>query len=292
MTSTGVSESITRKSASNLALAFVMLPPDRRHDMAVLYAFCRQVDDVADEETCSIEERRRQLARWRSDVRRACDGEQPELPVIRELRGVIHRRRLPFELFDELILGCEMDLDTNRYETLEELERYCYRVASVVGLLSIEVFGYTNPACREYAIALGKALQFTNILRDVGNDAERGRIYIPLAELRRHGVNEQDILARRKTPDFENVGAWMAARARGFYEQAKRLLPLEDRPNMGAAELMASVYWRLLLRIERRRFDVLDSSPIRLSRLHKLALILGFRLRRLIGKNDSAYGQD
>src|SRR6185503_5916860 len=175
-----VSQSITRKSASNLALAFILLPREKRSEMAALYAFCREIDDVADDESVPVNTRRAQLQGWREDVRKACEDAQPQFVVNRELQLVIQRRKLPFTLFDELLKGVEMDLDIRRYETLADLEQYCYRVASVVGLLSIEVFGYANPACRDYAIYLGKALQLTNILRDVRSDAERKRIYIPL----------------------------------------------------------------------------------------------------------------
>ena len=154
-----VSEAITRKSASNLALAFVLLPREKRQEMAALYAFCREVDDVADDESVPSDVRAAKLEAWRTDVKKACEGREPQFAVNRELQPVIQRRKLQFELFDELLKGVEMDLDKRRYATLEELELYCYRVASVVGLLSIEIFGYSNPACRDYAIYLGKALQ-------------------------------------------------------------------------------------------------------------------------------------
>src|SRR5208282_4097311 len=185
---------ITRKSASNLALAFVVLPRAKRNDMTALYAFCREVDDVADCESTPAEKRRDQLADWRADVRRACENETPQFVVNRELQPVIAKYRLSFTLFDELIKGCEMDLNIKRYENFEQLELYCYRVASAVGLLSIGIFGYQKPACRDYAIFLGKALQFNNILRDVRTDAERGRIYLPQSELKEFNVREEDIL--------------------------------------------------------------------------------------------------
>src|SRR5215472_16939291 len=184
------SRAITRKSASNLALAFVLLPKEKRDGMSALYAFCRAVDDVADDETVPSPDRRASLARSREDVHRACGNEPPSFPVNRELQRVIHQYRLPFEHFDSLLQGVEMDLDIHRYPDFEQLELYCYRVASVVGLLSIEIFGYTNPACRDYAVYLGKALQLTNILRDVRGDALRGRIYLPLSELNRFGVSQ------------------------------------------------------------------------------------------------------
>src|SRR5580658_4156235 len=231
------SRTITRKSASNLALAFVLLPKARRDAMAALYAFCREVEDVADEESVPLEKRRADLAAWREDVRLACDGGAPSFPVNRELQAVIAQYRLPFSHFDELLRGVEMDLDTKRYQTYEELEQYCYRVASVVGLLSVEIFGYTDPACRDYAIYLGQALQLTNILRDVRSDAERGRIYLPLSELARCQVAPEEILRAEYSPRFRNLAEGVAQRARHFYQQARITLPAADRRSMVAAEL-------------------------------------------------------
>src|SRR6266704_1615772 len=164
------SRAITRRSASNLALAFVLLPKHKRDGMSALYAFCREVDDAADDESIPIERRRETLASWRADIARACAGKTPQLRVNQELQPFIAQHRLPFELFDELIRGVQMDFEIKRYETFDDLELYCYRVASVVGLLSIEIFGYTQPATRDYADALSQALQLTNILRDVRSD--------------------------------------------------------------------------------------------------------------------------
>lgn len=284
------SRAITRQSASNLAQALILLPQAVRDDMAALYAFCRRVDDVADADAVPVIERRAQLAAWREDVRRACTGETPAFPVNRELQPVIERRHLPFALLDELIKGCEMDLEITRYESWEELELYCHRVASVVGLLSIEIFGYRNPRCRDYALALGRALQLTNILRDVRSDADRGRIYLPLAELRRRHVSEQEILRHEYSERFRELAASVAERARGFYRQARATLPPEDRPAMVAAELMGAVYWRLLWKLERRRFNVFDSRPVRLSKPHKLWLFVRAWRRRTAGKTASDYG--
>lgn len=258
--------------------------------MSALYAFCREVDDVADDESRPVGERRAALQSWRADVSRACDGLEPTFPVNRELRPVIARHGLPFRLFDELIQGVEMDLDQGRYETYAELERYCYRVASVVGLLSIEIFGYQDVGCREYADALGKALQFTNILRDVGNDARRGRVYLPEEELRRHGVTVADVLAGRRTAGFESLAVAFADRTRHYYALARSRLPAVDRQSMVAAELMGSVYWRLFRRLERRRFPVLDPDPVRLSKAHKLTVLLLAWIRVKTGIPLAGYG--
>jgi phytoene synthase len=283
------SRTVTRKSASNLALAFVLLPKPKRHAMTALYAFCREVDDVADEEAMALETRRASLAAWREDVRLACEGGAPKFPVNRELQPVISEYRLPFKYFDELIQGVEMDLDIKRYNTCEELELYCYRVASVVGLLSVEIFGYQNQQCRQYAIALGKALQLTNILRDVRGDAERGRIYLPLSELKRHNVSPDEILRLEYSERFERLAAGVASQAKNFYAEAARTLPPEDRRSMVAAELMGSVYWRLLQEVERRRFNVLKGRPVRLSRLRKLVLIWDAWRRLAIGAATPNY---
>src|ERR1700690_1317168 len=226
------SPAITRKSASNRALAFVILPRAKRDAMSALYAFCREVDDVADEESVRVEKRREQLAACRADIRRACDNEAPQVTVNRELQPVIREFRLPFTLFDELIKGCEMDLEVQRYETFEQLELYCHRVASVVRLLSIEIFGYQNPACRNYAVYLGKALQLTNILRDVRADAERGRIYLPLAELKKFNVSEAEILEAKYSDRYFALATSVADRARHFYRLARETLPAEDRRSM------------------------------------------------------------
>lgn len=282
---------ITRKSGSNLALAFVLLPKDKQEGMSALYAFCREVDDVADEETVPVAERRAALAEWRADIRRACQGETPQFEVNRELQPVIQRHQLPFELFDDLIRGVEADLDILRYPTFEALEQYCYRVASVVGLLSIRIFGYQDPACEKYAVALGKALQLTNILRDVRNDAQRGRIYLPTDVLRQAGVSEADILACRYSPQFLAAAKVVADRARHYYQLANETLPKTDRRSMIAAELMGAVYWCLLRKLEAPAFQVFGEQPIRVGKPQKIFLILRTWCRLAMGIMTPNYGR-
>ena len=284
------SRAITRKSASNLALAFLLLPRAKRDAMSALYAFCREVDDVADNESAPAEKRLEQLASWRADVRHTCAGEVPQFTVNRELQPVIREYRLPFTLFNELLKGCEMDFSIKRYENFEQLELYCYRVASVVGLLSIEIFGYKNPACRNYAVYLGKALQLTNILRDVRTDAERGRIYLPLAELGKFGVAPDEILRHEYSERFSQLAASVAGRARTFYQLAQQTLPAEDRRSMVAAELMGSVYWRLLKKLERQQFNVFGPEPTRLNKVQKTLLIVQAWLRFAFGAVTPNYG--
>jgi phytoene synthase len=284
------SRAITRKSASNLALAFVLLPRAKRDGMSALYAFCREVDDVADNESLPAQQRREQLAAWHDDIQRACAGGTPQFAVNRELQSVIREYRLPFKLFDDLLQGVEMDLDVKRYDNYEQLELYCYRVASVVGLLSIEIFGYKNAACRDYAVYLGKALQLTNILRDVRSDAERGRIYLPISELERFEVRPKEILGFEYSERFFELATSVAGRARNFYRLARETLPAEDRRSMIAAELMGTVYWRLLRKLERQRFDVFGLKPTRLNKGQKLLLILRTWCRFMSGAMAPNYG--
>ena len=287
-----VSEAITRRSASNLALAFVALDRTRRRAMNTLYAFCREVDDVADEEMSPVETRRAELEEWREDVRAACEGGVPLKPVVRELQPVIEKYGLKFHLFDELLRGLETDLEQDRCESFQELDLYCHRVASVVGLLSIEIFGYRNASCQEYAVELGRALQLTNILRDVGNDAERGRIYFPHEAMEQFGVDPRSVLAYKYSTAFHNLAAEVAVRARGHYQKAATLLPDEDRRSMVAAECMGAVYWRLLRQMEQANFRVLDPTPMRLSRPRKLAIVSAVWLRSLTASTAPNYGRD
>jgi phytoene synthase len=285
------SRTITRRSASNLALAFILLPRSKRDGMSALYAFCREVDDVADDEATPVQVRRKRLEQWREDVRRACEGQTPAMPVNRELQAVIQRHNLRLGLFEDLLRGVEMDLDIKRYDTHQDLELYCYRVASVVGLLSIEIFGYRDPRCRDYAIHLGKALQLTNILRDVAGDAQRGRIYLPLAELARWNVTPEEVLQQVYSSRFEQLARSVAERACRFYAMARESLPAVDRRSMIAAELMALVYWRLLRKLERRRFNVFEGKPMRLHRAHKAMLVGKTWLRLALGASSPGYGR-
>jgi phytoene synthase len=285
------SRALTKKSASNLALAFILLPREKRDAMSALYAFCRAVDDVADEDSAPVDKRRAELAAWREDIRRACDSQEPQFVLNQEFAPIVRQFKLPFAHFDELIKGCEMDLEKLHYENYEELELYCHRVASVVGLLSIEIFGYKNPACHDYAVHLGRALQLTNILRDVKNDAARGRIYLPQSELKKFKVGEPEILAGKYSANYFALAQSVAARAKKFYSLAQKTLPPEDRRAMVAAELMGGVYWQLLLKLERGRFNVFGPQPLKLSKPHKLALILQSWLRHAVGATTSTYGQ-
>ena len=260
---------ITRRSKSNLALAFVSLGRERRRDITVLYAFCRVIDDIADEAELSVDEKQRRLEEWRAWLRTAT----PEEPALaRDVRALIGKYSLPPEMLEEIMAGVDMDLHKSRYATFEELRVYCYRVASAVGLVSIEIFGYRNPACKEYAIELGLALQMTNIIRDVRKDFENGRIYLPQEDMRRFAYSETELASRQYNAGFLRLMEFEAARAKEFFARAAALLPREDRQSMIAAEIMASVYRGLLRRMELDKFRVLEKE-YRLTKLEKAGRI-------------------
>ena len=260
---------ITRQSKSNLALAFISLGRERRRDITTFYAFCRVVDDIADDVDLSAEEKNRRLSEWREWLR-ASTANEPGL--VREIRGLIQKYSLAPEMLEEIIAGVEMDLSIKRYVTFEELRLYCYRVASAVGLVSIEIFGYRNPACKDYAIQLGLALQMTNIIRDVGKDLRAGRIYLPQEDLARFHYSETQLLDRQYNEQFVQLMEFEAKRAREFFARAVASLPREDRQSMVAAEIMASVYSALLRRMELDKFRVFEKE-YRLSKLEKTSRV-------------------
>lgn len=265
-----LAEKITRASGSNLALAFVSLPKRKRIDITTFYAFCRIVDDLADSPGLAPAQKRSHLALWRNSLRAKVDGEHALAPAVRTL---IADYQIAPELFEEIIAGVEMDIDGARYATFEELGLYCYRVASAVGLVSIEIFGYTNPRTKEYAVALGMALQITNILRDVHQDFQnQERIYLPHEDLLRFGVSPSDLAAKNHSPAFLALMRFEAARALDFYEKAEALLPAEDRKNLLPAEIMRRVYKRLLARMQNDNFRVFEKR-YRLTKLEKLLLV-------------------
>ena len=256
-------EKITRQSKSNLALAFVALGRERRRDITTFYAFCRLIDDIADDPQLSLDEKSRRLSKWRESLRSV----QPNEPSLSgEIRALIAKYRLGPEMLEEIIAGVEMDLTISQYATFEELRLYCYRVASAVGLVSIEIFGYRNADCREYAIQLGLALQMTNILRDVRKDLENGRIYLPQDDLARFGYSAEALRHHVHDENFLQLMRFEAERAEQFFVAARRLLPDEDRRAMVAAEIMSAIYFALLQRMKADRFRVPEKARRRRGR--------------------------
>ena len=262
---------ITRASKSNLALAFISLPRERRDDITVFYAWCRVIDDIADDPGQSVADRHAALNLWKRALHQTSEGE-PALAA--PVRGLMAKYGIDPGLFLEIIAGMEMDLHEVSYATWEDLRLYCHRVASVVGLVSIEIFGYRDPGCEQYALNLGLALQLTNILRDVGQDfANDGRIYLPAEDMARFGYTREDLSAGRRNEAFTALMEFETERALGYYAAAVAALPPGDRRSMTAAEIMRNVYRRLLFKMRAGGFRTFNHR-YSLSRWEKAFVIL------------------
>jgi phytoene synthase len=246
---------------TNFYYSFLVLPSEKRRAIVAVWDFCRAVDDAVDEAPPMAPPEdplgaRAQLAKWRQELA-ACYGQgEPRSSQGVNLVPFIRRFSLPRDAFEAVIDGVAMDLDRTRYQTFDDLREYCVRVASAVGLLCIEIFGYDDQRTRDYARDLGIALQVTNIIRDVGTDLARGRIYLPLEDLARHGCSEADLRAGVVSDPVRNLLAFECSRAREFYERAERGLPRADRRRMVAARIMAGIYYAILERIEQSGYDV------------------------------------
>jgi phytoene synthase len=252
-------------SGSSFYYSFLFLPDDKRRAITALYAFCREVDDVVDE--CSdAAVARTKLAWWRNELAAAFHG-TPQHPVARALADVAPRFNLAEARLSEIIDGMQMDLDHHHYPTFDALRLYCHRVAGVVGLLSAEIFGYQDHRTLEYAADLGLAFQLTNIIRDVGEDARRDRIYLPLDELERHGVSPDDIACSRETDNFRRLMEFQIERAQGYYREAYTKLPAADRRAQRTGIIMAAIYRTVLDEIRRDGCHVLTGrvslTPVR-----------------------------
>lgn len=275
---TASSTEIVRRSGSNLAFALAVLPKAKRHDMRVFYAFCRVADDLADDPAISMEDRRAGLQRWRDLI--CGEATDPRQGIEQEFVDLCVRRSLHVDELEAIISGVEMDLDPLRFETAADLKTYCYHVASAVGLVSIEIFGYEDLNTRVYAEQLGYALQWTNILRDIGEDAAEGRLFLPREDLERFGLSEESILGG--SPDlasFQRLMKHETAVARAFYSDAMAALPEVDRKSMRSAELMRRIYSGILDEMEAGGYRVFEQRY----RLSKCRMLAEFFRAKLIG---------
>lgn len=257
------------KSGSSFYYSFMFLPPQQRQAITALYAFCREVDDAVDE-IADPDVAAKTLAWWRYEIEQTFNG-SPSHPVGQALTTALQHFELHQEYFLEIIDGMEMDLQQQRYAGFKHLALYCHRVASVVGLLAAEIFGYENRKTLNYAEKLGVAFQLTNIIRDVREDAERGRIYLPQEDLQRFNVSEQDILALKQTPKLVALLKFETDRARDFYQQAKAALPEQDRFKQRTGLIMSAIYEATLDEVERDGFKVMQQR-VSLTPLRKLWL--------------------
>ncbi len=264
-----VCRAIAKREAKNFYYAFVALPTPRRNAICAVYAFMRQADDLADDESLSREERRRRLDNWLADWHRVCHWGDSDDPVFLAVRDATERFHIPLRLLDELVAGTTMDLKPgassgpDTYATFDDLYKYCYLVASVVGLVCIRIFGYKDPKAEKLAEETGIAFQLTNILRDVDEDARRNRVYLPLDDLAAHGVSLGSVLCRvpgaPPTPQERALLEAIAQRAEGYYRSAELLIPLIDRESRPALRVLVTIYHGLLKRIEKGGYDVFSS---------------------------------
>lgn len=267
---------LTQRSGPHFSVGFRFLPPPKRGAIYAVYAFCRYADDIVDEhQNEPLEEL---LKLWQEELER-CYRQQPTHPITIALADAIRRYPIPKEGFLGLIEGCRMDLLYNRYPTFDALMVYCDRVATTIRDLSLPIFGYRDPKGREYGRALSTALQLTNIVRDIGEDLGRGRIYLPLDELEKTGYSEGELMAKTKNEAFLRMMAFQCRRIRGYFDESKKLVPLVEPDARLALSLMRNVYVALIDRIEAAPFDVLDKQ-IRLSWRQRWKVTIGTMLGR------------
>jgi len=260
---------IDKNKRSNFYYSFLLLPKPKRDAINIVYAWCRVADDIVDEEE-SVSTKRLRLFQWAKEFELALAGTS-RFPLVNKLSLIINRFNIPLHHFNELMKGMEMDLVKTRYETFEDLKLYCYRVASTVGLICTEIFGYKHEEAKEYAENLGIALQLTNILRDVATDAKKGRIYIPQRDMDHFGYSEEELFAGKYNVKFQRLMAFQAERARSYFTEAIKHLSADDRPLFLAALIMQDIYFRLLQDIEKADYNVF-AHRIKVSTVKKLLI--------------------
>ncbi len=268
-------EFVAKTEARNFYFSFLTLPPERKAAMCAIYAFMRYSDDVSDE-AAADQTKETEMRQWRAALGRAFAGDYGDNLILPAFHDTATRYGIPARYFHELIDGTEMDLTKTRYETWEELHQYCYRVASIVGFVCLHVWGFDEADGRalEYAEACGLAFQMTNILRDVKEDAERGRIYLPQEDLRRFGVSEADLIGGVMNENFRALMTFETERAKTFYRQARELFPLVHRPGRATLSIMLKIYRGILDSIIKNNYDVY-SRRARVSSPKKLGIVAG-----------------
>lgn len=268
-----IAKEIAKSSQSSFYYAFNLLPTLKRDAMNTVYAFCRQTDDIIDEGNDPSEIKYEKLHKWRIELEKSITGFS-EYPILNKLASTIKKFNIPIEPFFELLKGMEMDLQKNRYLTFEDLRIYCYRVASTVGLMCIEIFGYKHQSTKNFAVNLGIALQLTNILRDIKKDAKKGRIYLPQEDLARFGYKENDLLSLTFNERFREMMKFEVERAKYYFDKATDCLNLEDKKAMFAARAMQHIYYRTLNKIVDADYDVFNKK-IKLSKIKKAGIAVG-----------------
>ncbi len=269
------------RSRSNFYYSFIVLPSKKRRAFCAVYAFMRYCDDVSDG-NASVEDKRAMLRDWRSKLDAAFSGSFQQNPILPAFRDTVNNFSIPAEYFHWIIDGAEMDLDVFRYETFNDLYKYCFNVASAVGLVCLQIFGFREERAKKYAEQCGMAFQLTNILRDVKEDAERGRIYLPVEDLRKFGYTAEELQRGVMDDRFRRLMKFEAERAREYYSAARNLLPLVEEESRPALWAMIAIYERILDRIVQRRFDVFR-DPIHLAGTEKICIALKALAMRFAG---------
>ena len=270
---TDIAKEISKKSNSSFYYAFNLLPSAKRDAMNTVYAFCRQTDDIVDEGNDPASLKYEKLRKWRIELEKSFSGHSEYL-ILNKLSSTIQKFNIPLEPFFELLKGMEMDLQKNRYLTFDDLQLYCYRVASTVGLMCVEIFGYKHASTRDFAINLGIALQLTNILRDIKKDAENGRIYLPQEDLKKFNYNENDILNQTYNSNFTEMMKYESDRAKEYFDKATASLNIEDKAEMFAARAMQHIYYKVLGKIVDVDYDVYNNN-IKVSTFQKVGISVG-----------------
>jgi len=270
---TDIAKEISKKSNSSFYYAFNLLPSAKRDAMNTVYAFCRQTDDIVDEGNDPASLKYEKLRKWRIELEKSFSGHSEYL-ILNKLSSTIQKFNIPLEPFFELLKGMEMDLQKNRYLTFDDLQLYCYRVASTVGLMCVEIFGYKHASTRDFAINLGIALQLTNILRDIKKDAENGRIYLPQEDLKKFNYNEYDILNQTYNSNFTEMMKYETERAKEYFDKATASLNIEDKAQMFAARAMQHIYYKMLGKIVDVDYDVYNNN-IKVSTFQKVGISVG-----------------
>lgn len=264
---------IAKNSKSSFYYAFNLLPEDKRDAMNTVYAFCRQTDDIIDEGNESLEIKYQKLHRWRLEFQKSLTG-QSDFPLLNKLIRIISKFNIPLDPFYDLIKGMEMDLQKNRYLTFDDLQLYCYRVASTVGLMCIEIFGYKHKTTKDFAVNLGIALQLTNILRDIKKDLEKGRIYLPKEDMAKFNYSEDELVRYVYNENFRDLMAYEVHRAKTYFDAATSCLNLDDKRAMFAARAMQHIYYKMLNKIIDADYDVFNKN-INISKIQKVGIAIG-----------------
>ncbi len=264
---------IAKTSRSSFYYAFNLLPEEKRDAMNTVYAFCRKTDDIVDDGNEPDELKYEKLHKWRVELEKAFNGFS-DYTLLNKLGRTIHKFNIPYEPFFELLKGMEMDLQNKRYLTFDDLRLYCYRVASTVGLMCIEIFGYKHKSAKEFAVNLGIALQLTNILRDIKKDSLKGRIYLPQEDLQRFSYGEEDIFKQNYNERFISLMKYEVERAEKYFVNATENLNLDDKKAMFAARAMQHIYKRLLEKITEAEYNIYKKN-IRVSSFEKVGISLG-----------------